>query len=165
MNETKVTAKLKNLDIAPRKMRRATRLLTGLQAENALAELGMNRTRGAHPLPKLIQSAIANAKERKLDPNKLIVGSIRVDEGKALKRLLPQGRGRANLIRKRFSHITVELVESEKAKPKGFLMPKKVKKVKELHGSRRPAPRPTEERAVPKEQKGFMQRGFPPKAV
>src|SRR3989338_2149722 len=121
MNETKVTAKLKNLDIAPRKMRRATRLLTGLQAENALAELGMNRTRGATPLTKLIQSAIANAKERKLDPNKLIVGSIRVDEGKALKRLLPQGRGRANLIRKRFSHITVELVESEKAKPKGFL--------------------------------------------
>ena len=159
------TAKLRFLRMAPRKVRLVASVLRGMSVNDAEAQLMLQPRRAAKPLLKLLRSAIANAKERKLDPNKLIVGSIRVDEGKALKRLLPQGRGRANLIRKRFSHITVELVESEKAKPKGFLMPKKVKKVKELHGSRRPAPRPTEERAVPKEQKGFMQRVFRRKAV
>ncbi len=165
MNETKTMVKLKNLDITPRKMRRVTRLLTGLQVDNALAELSMNTTRGAASLKKLIQSAIASAKEKKLNPDKLVIGSIRVDEGRALKRLLPQGRGRASLIRKRFSHITVELIESEKAKPKGFFMPKKVKKVREIPGSNRPTPKLTEEKTTPKGQKGFMQKVFRRKAV
>jgi len=165
MNEAKVMAKLKNLDITPRKMRRVTELVKGLQVDNALAELSINTTRGAASLKKLINSAIAGAREKKLNPDKLVIGSIRVDEGRVLKRLLPQGRGRANLIRKRFSHITVELMESEKAKPKGFIMPKKVKKVRETPSSPRSAPKPTEERAAPKEQKGFMQKVFRRKAV
>ncbi|MBI2013059.1 MAG: 50S ribosomal protein L22, partial [Candidatus Colwellbacteria bacterium] len=131
MANTKITAKLKNLDIAPRKVRRVTELLQGLQVDNALAELSMNRTRGATPLLKLVQSAIANAKDKKLDPQKLVISSIRVDAGRALKRLMPQGRGRASVIQKRFSHVILELAESEKAKPKGFMLPKKVKKVKE----------------------------------
>jgi len=157
--------KLKNLDITPRKMRRVAQLLTGLQVDNALAELSVNTTRGAASLKKLIQSAIASAKEKKLNPDKLVVGSIRVDEGKALKRLLPQGRGRASLIRKRFSHITVELIESEKAKSKGFVIPKKVKKVREAPGSDRLTPKLTEERTAPKEKRGFMQKVFRRKAV
>ncbi len=165
MSETKAMVKLKNLDITPRKMRRVAGLLKGLQVDNALAELSVNTTRGAASLKKLIHSAIASAKEKKLNPDKLIVGSIRVDEGKALKRLLPQGRGRASLVRKRFSHITVELIESEKAKPKGFVIPKKVKKVKNVQGSGRPTPKLTEERTAPKKQKGFMQKVFSRKAI
>lgn len=165
MNETKAMVKLKNLDITPRKMRRVAELLKGLQVDNALAELGMNTTRGAAPLKKLLQSAVASAKEKKLNPDKLIVASIRVDEGRALKRLLPQGRGRASLVRKRFSHITLELIESEKAKSKGFVMPKKVKKMKKVQGSGRPAPKLTEERSAPKKQKGFMQKVFSRKAI
>lgn len=165
MDETKTMAKLKNLDIAPRKMRRVVRLLKGLQVDNALAELSVNTTRGAAPLKKLINSAIASAKEKKLNPDKLVVGSIRVDEGRALKRLRPQGRGRASLIRKRSSHITVELIESSKAKPKGFIMPRKAKKVRESRGPDRSTPKLTEEKSVPKEQKGFMQKVFRRKAV
>lgn len=165
MNETKAMAKLKNLDIAPRKIRRVTGLVKGLQVDNALAELSVNTTRGAASLKKLINSAIASAKEKKLNPDKLVVGSIRVDEGRTLKRLRPQGRGRASLIRKRFSHVTVELVESDKAKSKGFVMPEKVKKVKEIRGSGRPTPKLTEEKSAPKEQKGFMQKVFRRKAV
>ena len=165
MNDVKVMAKLKNLDITPRKMRRVTELIKGLQVDNALAELSVNTTRGAASLKKLINSAVASAKEKKLNPDKLVVGSIRVDAGRSLKRLLPQGRGRANLIRKRFSHITVELMESEKAKPKGFVMPKKAKKAREASSSPRPAPKLAEERTALKEQKGFMQKVFRRKAV
>ena len=165
MNEVKVRTQLKNLDVTPRKVRRVTELLTGLQVEDALAELSMNKSRGAMPLTKLIQSAIANAKEKKLDPHKLVIDSIRVDQGRTLKRLLRQGRGRASLIRKRFSHVTVELIESEKATPRGFVIPKKVKKVRELPSSPRPTPKLTEEAVKPKEKRGFMQKVFRRKAV
>ena len=166
MAEAKVTAKLKNLDIAPRKMRRVTELLRGLQVENALAELAMNPTRGALPLTKLLNSAVASAKNKNLSTEKLIVGMIKVDEGRALKRLLPQGRGRASVIKKRFSHVTLELVESEKAKPKGFVMPKKVKKAKEPTRARQvKKPAVEEEKGKPKEKRGFMQKVFSRKAV
>lgn len=166
MNQVKVTAKLKNLDVTPRKVRSVTELIRGLQVDNALAELSVNPRRASSPMTKLIQSAIANAKEKKLDPSKLVISSVRVDEGRSLKRLLPQGRGRASVIRKRFSHITVELEESEKVKPGKFVIPRKVKKVKELPREKE-ARKPTieEEKGKPKEKKGFMQRVFSRKAV
>ncbi|MBI2594757.1 MAG: 50S ribosomal protein L22 [Candidatus Colwellbacteria bacterium] len=166
MAENKVTAKLKNLDVTPRKVRRVTELLRGLQVDNALAELSLTRSRGAAPLTKLLQSAIANAKDRKMDPQKLVVSSIRVDEGRTLKRLLPQGRGRASLIKKRFSHVALELTESAKARPRGFVIPKKVKRVKEAPKEKRTRkPAMEEERGKPKEKRGFMQRVFSRKAV
>ncbi len=165
MPEIKATAKLRNLDITSRKVRRVTYLLKGLQVDNALAELGMNRARGAGPLTKLIRSAVANAKEKKLNPEKLIIGSIRVDEGRALKRLLPQGRGRASVIQKRFSHVTVELVESDRAKSKGFIMPQKVKKVKNLSGAAPKKVKPIVEEPKARQKRGFMRRVFSRKAI
>ncbi|MBI3088694.1 MAG: 50S ribosomal protein L22 [Candidatus Colwellbacteria bacterium] len=165
MEKVKVRAKLKNLDITPRKARRVGALLAGLEVNNALAELSMNKTRGAYPLTKLLQSAIAGAKEKKLNPDKLVVRRVQVDQGRALKRLLPQGRGRASLIKKRFSHVTIELTESEQVRGKGFVMPKKVKKVRATPTSTRPAPKVTESPGRPKEKKGFMQKVFSRKAV
>ena len=165
MPEIKAVAKLRNLDITPRKVRRVTYLLKGMQVDNALAELTMNRTRGTLPLTKLIRSAAANAKEKKLNPAHLVIGVIRVDEGRTLKRLLPQGRGRASLVRKRFSHVTVELHESDRAQAKGFLMPKKVKKAKELPARTPRKVKTAAEEPQAKEKRGFMQKVFSRKAV
>lgn len=166
MNGVKATAKLKNLDVAPRKVRLVAALLQGLPAQNALAELNMNPRRASYPLLKLLQSAIANAKEKKMDPAKLVVSSVRVDEGRALKRLMPQARGRASIIEKKFSHVILELVEKEGVKPKGFVIPKKVKKKKEPAPKRESRkPKFEEEKGKPKEKKGFMQKIFSRKAV
>lgn len=165
MNEVKVRAKIRNLDIAPRKVRRVTEVIKGLQIDNALAELSVNKTRGAHSLTKLLQSARASAKERKLNPDTLVIDSIKVDQGRTLKRLLPQARGRASITRKRFSHVTVELAPRETAKTKGFIMPKKIKKAKETRPGTRPTPKPTEAAEKPKEKRGFMQKVFRRKAV
>lgn len=165
MNDIKVRAKLKNLDIAPRKVRRVAELLRGLQVDNALASLSVNSSRGAKPLTKLIQSAVANAKERKLNSDKLIIETIKVDQGRALKRLYPMGRGRASIIRKKFSHVTLELAEKEGVLGKGFIIPKKVKKVRELPSKRQTPKSEAEERVKPKEKQGFMQKVFRRKAV
>jgi large subunit ribosomal protein L22 len=45
-----------------------------------------------------------------LDPATLVVDKAYVDEGPTLKRYQPRAQGRAFRIRKRTSHITIELV-------------------------------------------------------
>lgn len=71
------------------------------------------------PLLKLLRSAMANAKHNfHLDAERLAVRSVRVDGGPALKRFVPRSRGMANPIRRRTSHITLILSESESIKSK-----------------------------------------------
>jgi large subunit ribosomal protein L22 len=64
-------------------------------------------------LKKLLDSAIANAKQKKyVDIDNLYVKNVIVDGGPMLKRFLPRAMGRATKIRKRTSHITLVLDES-----------------------------------------------------
>ena len=61
---------------------------------------------------KMINSAIANAQNvGTVDVDHLVVSEVFVDEGPTMKRFLPRAQGRATPIRKRTSHITVELKE------------------------------------------------------
>ena len=55
-------------------------------------------------------SAVANAENNfDLDPSTLVISTITVDEGPTMKRFQPRAQGRAYRIRKRTSHITVEV--------------------------------------------------------
>jgi large subunit ribosomal protein L22 len=70
----------------------------------------------SEPVRKVLQSAVANAENNlSLDPDTLWVSKVYVDEGPTLKRFRPRAQGRAYRIRKRTSHITVE-VESRPKK-------------------------------------------------
>ena len=63
---------------------------------------------------KLLESAIANAENNhELVADELLVGKAYVDEGPTLKRYRPRALGRATRIRKRTSHLTIELVSKE----------------------------------------------------
>ena len=64
-------------------------------------------------LTKLLNSGLAIASDSgKYDLENLIIEKIFVDEGPTLKRIQPRAQGRAFRIRKRTSHITVELKEA-----------------------------------------------------
>jgi large subunit ribosomal protein L22 len=69
--------------------------------------------KAAFILKKLLDSAIANARQKKyVDVDNLYVKNVMVDGGPVLKRFLPRAMGRASRVRKRLSHITLILDET-----------------------------------------------------
>jgi large subunit ribosomal protein L22 len=54
-----------------------------------------------------------------MDRDTLVVAAAYADEGPTLKRIRPRAQGRAYRIRKRTSHITVEVESQPKARPAG----------------------------------------------
>ena len=100
--------------ISPRKVRLVIDLVRGKKVDEALAILEFTPKRAAKVVKKLIQSAVANAEQNPdVDVDNLYIKRIYADEGPTLKRIRPRAVGRAYLIRKRTSHITVILDELE----------------------------------------------------
>lgn len=112
-----VTAKLNYLRIAPRKVRLVTALIRKKKVEEAQAVLNFTVKRASRPLLKLLNSAVANARNNlKLDPDNLYISKVTVDEGRKYKRWRARARGRAAEIQKKTSHITLILEEMEPGK-------------------------------------------------
>ncbi|GAW90905.1 50S ribosomal protein L22 [Calderihabitans maritimus] len=100
--------------ISPRKVRQVVDLIRGKDVGEALAILRYTPKRAAKPVEKVLRSAIANAEHNyDMNPDNLYVFRIYVDQGPTLKRYKPRAYGRADLIRKRTSHITVVVKERE----------------------------------------------------
>lgn len=98
--------------ISPRKVRRVADLVRGKKAAEALAILRFTPKRAALLVAKVIRSALANAEHNyDLDPDNLYIKQICVDQGPVYKRYQPRARGRADLRRRRTSHITVVVGE------------------------------------------------------
>lgn len=115
-----IKAKLNNLDVTPRKARIIADLIRGRSALEVRAELSIRRERACQPILKLLESAIANAKNLGFKPEKLIVKEVRVDGGPILKRWLPRAQGRATPLQKKRSHVFIRLEESDKVKAPRF---------------------------------------------
>jgi large subunit ribosomal protein L22 len=87
-------------------------LLSGKSVPNALQELAFLDKRAALPVRKLIESAVANAKNALgLLPENLFIKELRVDKAPVLKRSMPRARGSAFPIHKHSSHVSVTLIE------------------------------------------------------
>ncbi len=102
-------ATLKSHNQPPRKVRLVTELVKGKSISAALASLQFLPKRAAEPIAKLIKSAAASAKEKGNNPDDLIVKSVIVDSAGMLKKYMPRAFGRASLIRRRKSQMTVVL--------------------------------------------------------
>ena len=74
--------------------------------------LAFSTKKAAGLIRKVLNSAIANAEHNEgADVDELKVGSICVDEGTTLKRIMPRAKGRADRISKRTCHITVMVAD------------------------------------------------------
>lgn len=105
---------------SPMKVRRVIELIKGRNATEALAVLRFQPQAASEQLAKVLQSAMANAENNlDLDPDTLWVKNAYADEGPTLKRIRPRAQGRAYRIRKRTSHITVEVESRPKSTQRG----------------------------------------------
>ena len=108
-----VKARAKFIRTSPRKARMVTELVKGKGVGEALNILAFTKKAPAKIISKLLKSAVANADQMKnIDVDTLFIKQISVDQGPTMKRFRPRAMGRATMIRRRMSHITVVLEES-----------------------------------------------------
>ena len=104
--------------VTPMKARRVIELIRDLPAQDALSVLKFAPQAASEPVAKVLASAIANAEHNfSLDADSLFVSRAYVDEGPTMKRFRPRAQGRAYRIRKRTSHITIEVESVERQAP------------------------------------------------
>lgn len=99
---------VKYVRLSPRKVRQVVDLIRGKKINEALAILRYVPKRASEVVTKAVKSAAANAENNmQMERDELFVTSCFVDQGPTLKRFQPRAMGRADVIRKRTSHITV----------------------------------------------------------
>jgi len=108
-----VTASLQNYRQSPRKVRLVASLIKGKTVAQALDMLMVTTKRASDPLVKLINSAIANAKNLGVSTENLYVKECTVNQGITMKRFMPGARGSAFSIKKRSSHVNLVLETRE----------------------------------------------------
>ncbi|HHF98504.1 50S ribosomal protein L22 [Candidatus Aerophobetes bacterium] len=100
--------------ISPFKAQKVAALIRGKPVKEAMNILMLTPKKGARIIKDVLQSAVANAENNYgLNRENLFVKIAQVDKGPTLKRIKPRARGRADLIRKRTSHITIVLDTAE----------------------------------------------------
>ncbi|MBI4703843.1 MAG: 50S ribosomal protein L22 [Deltaproteobacteria bacterium] len=97
--------------IAPRKARVIADLVRGRDVAEAVQLLQVTNKRGARLLRQLIDSAVANARQKEVDVDDLYISKATVDKGpnRFFRRWRPRAMGRATRIAKGISHIVIEL--------------------------------------------------------
>ena len=100
----------KYVRVSPRKVQIVIDLIRGKQVDDALAILMYTPKSAAPVVEKLLNSAIANAENNlSLDRQSLYVAETYANQGPTLKRYWARSHGRADMIKKHTSHITIVL--------------------------------------------------------
>jgi large subunit ribosomal protein L22 len=109
--EAKANARF--IKVSPRKVRVVADLVRGKDVGEAITMLQFTRRAGAAPLRKVIESAVANARQANTatDVDALFIKSLQVDMGPSRmnRRWRPRAQGRATRVLKGTSHISVVL--------------------------------------------------------
>ena len=97
----------KYMRISPLKVRMLAGAIKGKPAGQSIQMLRFMPQKSAAMLEKVVRSAVANAEQKSINVDSLIVSNVIVDQGPSLKRFHARARGRGSRILKRSSHITV----------------------------------------------------------
>ena len=106
-------AEARYIRVSPQKARLVVDLIRGKSADQARITLRSTNKRIAPTVGKVLDSAIANAKERfeDVDVDRLFVSEAYVNEGPRMKRVRPAPMGRAYRIQRRSAHIVIKVSE------------------------------------------------------
>jgi ribosomal protein L22 len=109
-----VRAQAKYVRTSARKARLVCDHIRGKDVAEARAILAFTPRGAAKAWSKLLESAVANAEHNhELVGEDLRILSVHADEGPTLKRFRPRAMGRATRIRKRTSHLTIQLTPKD----------------------------------------------------
>ena len=106
---------------SPRKMRLVVDLIRGKNVNEAYAVLRFSKKLAARQVEKTLRSAVANAEQaalranEALDVDTLMVTHAVVNMGTPLKRFTSAAQGRGVPIRKRTSHVVIQVATKESA--------------------------------------------------
>lgn len=104
---------LSNYRQSPRKVGLVAGLIRGKTVVQARVALKFANKRASLPIAKLLESAVANAKNAGIsNVESLRIQEIQVNKGRVLKRSLPRARGSASRLNKRSSHVSIILSEN-----------------------------------------------------
>ncbi len=104
----------KYVRMSPRKARLVIDAIRGKNVNDALRIVQLSSKKAARPIRKTLESAIANAEDNfDIDVDALYVVEATADMGRALRRLRPRAYGRADIIRRPTSHITIVVGDRE----------------------------------------------------
>jgi large subunit ribosomal protein L22 len=110
MDKQTYKAQLNNLRLSPQKVGLVAAYVRGMKATEAITHLKFINKRAAQPIAKLIESAVANAKNNfGAVTDNLVVEKIFVTKAVDYKRGRAVSRGRYFKIIKKGSNITLEL--------------------------------------------------------
>ena len=109
-----IVVKNNNVNKSAQKMRQVVNMIRNKKVEEAIKILRFNDKKEiAIILTKLLNSGLQIAADsEKYDLDNLVIGEIKVDEGRTLKRIQPRAQGRAFKIKKRTSYVKVALKEA-----------------------------------------------------
>ncbi len=112
MKEAKAITK--NVRVSPKKARPVADAIRGKPVDDALRTVRFSKKKAARYIRDTLESAIANAQNNHdMAVDNLKIKEAAIDEGQTLKRMKPRAQGRADLMRRRQSHIKIILVEEE----------------------------------------------------
>ncbi len=104
----------KHIRISPRKVTIVLDLIRGKDLGTAVGILKNTPKAASEHVLKLLNKVAADAENNfQMDPTKLYVSECYVAPGMTLKRMMPRGKGSADRILKRTSHITIAVAEKE----------------------------------------------------
>lgn len=104
-----VKAEAKFLRLVPNKVRQVINLIRHKDVRTAESILLNLNKRPKEYLLKLLKQAVSNAKVKGLSAEQLYISKVTCDNGPAWKRYKAAAFGRASPIKKRTSHIRIEL--------------------------------------------------------
>ncbi len=113
---TDIRARITDVSVSAQKLRLIIDMVRGKSAVDALNILKFSPSKAAHPVSKLVASAVANAeKNNGLSREQLYVHQIMADEAQTRKWRRYGARGRFKPWARRAAHVTVVLREREGA--------------------------------------------------
>ncbi len=109
-----VRAYARNVSIAPKKARLILDEIRGKRVDEAMSLLRFMPTPHARIVAKAVRSAAANAENNyNLQPRSLRIAKAYAGDGMTFRRMRPRARGRADIMRRRKSNITIVVQEEE----------------------------------------------------